>query len=908
LFTVAAALSALATFAPESTAQGLAGVFEESVIGTIEFGVFGGSLALQDDLLAVGHGDYIGLSFRHDVTIYARMGSGWTQQAVLTGSDGPTGLGFGLAVDLDGDRIAVGAPMRSMRTGAVYVFERSGTSWTEQEILVPQGATTYSRFGTNVAVSGDTVVTSSVHANTAFAFDFDGTSWSEHELQPPDMTGIINYGERIAVCGDTVVVLSWYDPDTPNGSSQAGYVFQRSGTSWAFQQKLLSSDATFSIPGDVHVAGDLVFVANLFGTVAVFERSAGVYSETAMLRPPVNPSGTVDIDFDGEVLAVGMSDVAVLYREPVDGGATGWEAPVGVLSPLYPNGSGFGSSVAVSAGRLAVGVLYDATAETGGGGFDVFELVDVAVGNEEAELVAGDPFVGAQLGRSVAVDGDTAVFGAHLDGGSSGPGAAYVFGRVAGGWVQQAKLTASDGAGEQRFGYTVVVEGDTIVVSGHQDGDAVGAAYVFERSAGIWGEVAKLTAPDGGTGDRFGRELALCGDRLVIAAPRDSNLNGFEAGSVYVYERNGTTWGFTAKLRSSDGFANQKFGLGVSLHGTTLAVGAFEANFQDGASIYVLEIGSGAWVEEERLRFLGQPINLLGTSFAVGPDLLVAGTTVDAPGLYTNIGEVATFVRSGTTWLEQDRMRTDDAFPGENFGSALALEGDRLVVGEGGNNGGATDSGAAHVFVRDGTGWNLERVLVAATSEQGAELGGAIAVAGDIVVAGARFSGLGEDDAGAGYVFNLTDLFPSFCDASDGSLASCPCGNLGNPDTGCDIQQATGGIGLEVTAQATSVQNRATLMGTGFPPMSAPGVTVIRGAGLDPASPAVFGDGLLCISVPVVRVGATLASGGVSLQTVGHGAAAGAGTFFYQLWARNIPAMFCTPDGFNLSNGRAITW
>lgn len=148
----------------------------------------------------------------------------------------------------------------------------------------------------------------------------------------------------------------------------------------------------------------------------------------------------------------------------------------------------------------------------------------------------------------------------------------------------------------------------------------------------------------------------------------------------------------------------------------------------------------------------------------------------------------------------------------------------------------------------------------------------------------------------------------SFCDQADGALAACPCANPGNPESGCDIAQGTGGIALSILDQSTAPQNRATLLGTGYPPMSAPGVTVIRSTTLDAASPVVFGDGLRCISVPLVRVGAGLASGGTSEQTIGHGAGAGPGTFYYQLWVRNTPIMFCTPAAFNLSNGRTIVW
>jgi Concanavalin A-like lectin/glucanases superfamily len=148
----------------------------------------------------------------------------------------------------------------------------------------------------------------------------------------------------------------------------------------------------------------------------------------------------------------------------------------------------------------------------------------------------------------------------------------------------------------------------------------------------------------------------------------------------------------------------------------------------------------------------------------------------------------------------------------------------------------------------------------------------------------------------------------SFCDASDGSLATCPCANPGDSDTGCDIAQATGGVRLDVGAQSTAAQNRATLVGTGYPPASMPAAVVIRGSSLDPAAPVAFGDGLRCVGTPLVRLGASFAIAGTSTHTLGHGTAAGSGAFHYQIWFRNQPAMYCTPDAFNLSNGRTLIW
>ena len=158
--------------------------------------------------------------------------------------------------------------------------------------------------------------------------------------------------------------------------------------------------------------------------------------------------------------------------------------------------------------------------------------------------------------------------------------------------------------------------------------------------------------------------------------------------------------------------------------------------------------------------------------------------------------------------------------------------------------------------------------------------------------------------------FKLTVIgpAPSFCDAADGALASCPCANAGTPDTGCDLQQGTGGVGLALIAQEVTPANRVTWQGTGFPPAGSPTSIVIRSTGLDPVGSVPFGDGLRCIGNPVVRLAATFASGGTVTHTHGHGAMAGAGDFYYQLWFRNTPALFCTPAAFNLSSGRAIVW
>jgi hypothetical protein len=164
----------------------------------------------------------------------------------------------------------------------------------------------------------------------------------------------------------------------------------------------------------------------------------------------------------------------------------------------------------------------------------------------------------------------------------------------------------------------------------------------------------------------------------------------------------------------------------------------------------------------------------------------------------------------------------------------------------------------------------------------------------------------GETSGGYTIVFQVTSQVPSFCDASDGALAACPCSNPGNPDTGCDLAQSTGGVGLELVSQTAS-PFVAEWYASGFPSNGTPASVLIRSDSLDPSGAVVFGDGLRCVAAPVVRLSTAFAIGGTAIHTHGHGAPAG--DYSYQLWFRNAPPAYCDPTAaFNLSNGRTVTW
>ena len=159
---------------------------------------------------------------------------------------------------------------------------------------------------------------------------------------------------------------------------------------------------------------------------------------------------------------------------------------------------------------------------------------------------------GDKFGYAVAVDGDIAVIGAYQDDGNGADsGAAYVFTRVEGVWTQAAKLTASDGAAYDNFGISVAVDGDTVVVGAPGDDGAgadSGSVYVFVKPTGGWAtstETAKLTASDGAALDYFGYSVAVDGDTVLVGAYQDDDGDDSEdSGSAYVFTKPNSSGGW----------------------------------------------------------------------------------------------------------------------------------------------------------------------------------------------------------------------------------------------------------------------------------------------------------------------------------------------------------------------------
>jgi FG-GAP repeat len=270
------------------------------------------------------------------------------------------------------------------------------------------------------------------------------------------------------------------------------------------------------------------------------------------------------------------------------------------LTPNKPtDGERFGASVAVRPTLAIVGASRSSRQKPNGGAAYVFAKRG-GEWKQTAELRPSNPQVNGMFGFSVAMTDRSAVVGAYRSGDDvRESGSVYVFERDAGGWKQTARLRPDSGVAEDWFGRSVAADGDTIAVGVTGDdtaGTDAGAVYVFERAADGWESVAKLIASDGKPNDRFGRSVAIDGAYLIVGAFWNDQA-GDDAGAAYLFQRDGGRWKQQTKLIAVNAQPNDYFGISVDIDDPFAIVGAMnqDQSGEDAGAAYVIKRVGDTW-------------------------------------------------------------------------------------------------------------------------------------------------------------------------------------------------------------------------------------------------------------------------------------------------------------------------
>ena len=393
----------------------------------------------------------------------------------------------------------------------------------------------------------------------------------------------------------------------------------------------------------------------------------------------------------------------------------------------------------------------------------------------EQEVTASDGASGDVFGFSVAIDGDTALIGA-AEGAAAptgtdngGPGAVYVFKNLPGtGWTEVQKLTADDGVDNDQFGYSIALQGSTAIIgaafaavgsNAHQ-----GAVYVFTLSVDTWMQQQKLVADDGAGSDQLGWSVALDGDTAVLGAPGVTLAPGFATGAAYVFTRSGDTWSQAQKLTADDGAAQDDFGFGVAVHGTTAILTSVNAtvgaNAVQGAG-YVFSSDGGTWSQVTKLvaddgvggDSLGYAVAFDGTTAVISAPFATVGANMFQGAAYA-------FSAAGGTWAQVQKIVSPEGQTFDVFGISVTMSGADLLVTAPFYN---ASQGEAFLFSNpDGSGWTEQHTFTASDAISGAgwAFGYCGAISAGNVIIGSVFNPSGNNTyQGAGYFYSPDEIF-----------------------------------------------------------------------------------------------------------------------------------------------------
>ncbi len=728
---------------------------------------FGAAVALDGDRAVVGSplrsGTLNSILYADlgAVTIFERNQGGADNWGAVKSFSQPT-IGasgspqFGTSVALDGDVLAVGAPEETALSlpgaavkGRAKIFERNtGGAENWGQVRSFQGADngTDERFGTSVALQGDTVLVGAPYEDVDGVFRSGAVyvhrrnqggadNWGRVvRLTQPEVKGDSLFGQAVALDGDDAVVGAPREDRGLSPNVGAVYFFARGRTeldAWVLTRRWQSDEHGDDALGGsaVAVSHGLALVSTPFatatsGAVRVVSRDLGgadAWGEMTTLGG--QESFGTSVALDGRVAAIGepLADVSDGSLQTDRGRAEMLTLEGGEFVPVTTREApaataSFGQSVALHREWLVVGAPEETVGgDAAAGAAYVFHRdrpTTLAWGLIQRLTDVQDNVANSRFGTALAINDHwlmVGVPGQHriqtyfLRNDASTPTQFT--------WVDSLSLTA--GGQPNAIGTSLALEADTLLagaplqdVSGQAD---AGAAYVFRRNQGgadAWVLADAITAADPGAGDAFGSSVALADGTAAIGAPLDNNAEGTDAGAVYLCARNqgGTdAWGQIAKLVPGSLGAGDEFGRAVALRDGLLLAGAPRADTAgtDAGAAHLFarnQGGANAWGFVKTLVAPdGTAQSRFGTAVAVQAHHAVVGAPFADPRGSTNAGTVHVFGRdwlSAASWSHMQALAPTLLADGAQFGHAVAFDGVFLAI----TSPGEAPAGRAHVY------------------------------------------------------------------------------------------------------------------------------------------------------------------------------------------------------------------
>ncbi|HEX9953477.1 MAG TPA: T9SS type A sorting domain-containing protein [Rubricoccaceae bacterium] len=560
----------------------------------------------------------------------------------------------------------------------------------------------------------------------------------EAVVSPPyyGSTGDEGFGSVLAVGGDYAAVSGLHFGVYDLTGSGEVHVLRRTGSGWARSQTIIPTGPNeFRFGADIVIKDSLMFVGSPFagpdsglsaGAVYIYKLEGTEWVQSDVIRLPPPPGVRTyfgeALDFDGQRLIIGARFATGRGRAYIFenlGGA--WSLTASLTAP-GSDGAGFGEVVAIDGTHA---VVVDIIGVTGGARIHAFELVGTGW-QWEADLGPGGVGLASGL-LSLALEGDRLLVGAPM----ISTGRVYTFQRAGSSWSSTGVL-ADDAGGidpPAQFGADVQLdEGRALIGS-----PRLQRALLFAFNGSTWARSAVLAVAE--TPElRFGNAgeaVALDGNRALLGSPRTQIETAYGAGAVHAFELGPTGGALVSNVTLGPVRSGHRFGTDVALSGNRVAVCAGGSTLygQASPSVYVFSVVGGVSSMETR-------IATGCTAVAIGPDQLFVG----------NPSAVSVYTRGPSGWSPSQTLSGNGA-----FGSALSLDGDRLLVGA--PAGIETAQGQAYLYERASGTWRIAQILRPEIPEGSASFGTSVALDGARAVVGSPRSTAGGPSVGLAYVY-----------------------------------------------------------------------------------------------------------------------------------------------------------
>ena len=374
-------------------------------------------------------------------------------------------------------------------------------------------------------------------------------------------------------------------------------------------------------------------------------------------------------------------------------------------------------------------------------------------GQTETKITASDGAAGDHYGWSASIVGDRAIVGAISDddnGASSG--SAYIYDWDGTNWVET-KLTASDGATNDYYGYSVSIDGNRAIIGAYLDddnGNNSGSVYIYDWDGSNWVET-KLIASDGAANDNYGFSVSIEGDNVLVGAPYDDD-NGSSSGSVYIYNWDGNNW-IETKLTGSNAYFLSQFGCSTAISGNHVIIGARGQDTTNGVgpgAAYIYEWDGTNWIEFELLASDRSNADYYGIAVSIDGSHAVVGAYYDDDN-GVNSGSVYIYEWDGSSWVET-KLTASDGAAYDNYGFSVSIEGDNVLVGANNDDDNGVNSGSIYNYEWDGSTW-VETKLTASDGTTEDDYGYSVSIDGERAIAGAYLNDDNGSNSGSVYIY-----------------------------------------------------------------------------------------------------------------------------------------------------------